>query len=43
GLCANNPCQNGGTCSLDTEGGYVCTCASGYAGMKCQTATEGKN
>lgn len=37
-----NPCENGGSCSADPAGGYRCSCARGYAGMHCQTSTEGK-
>lgn len=41
GSCAPNPCQNGGSCAEDTGGGFICSCTSGFAGMKCQTSTEG--
>ncbi len=29
-------CQNGGTCTNDNQGGYVCTCKNGYKGQKCE-------
>jgi EGF domain-containing protein len=32
-LCANNPCQNGGSCQ-PTPGGYSCTCR-GFVGETC--------
>jgi len=38
-ICAyTNPCQNGGSCYSDPQGGYVCECKSGYTGRNCQTA-----
>ncbi|CAM9538327.1 unnamed protein product, partial [Hapterophycus canaliculatus] len=37
----DNPCMNGGSCAADPAGGYFCSCAQGYAGMTCQTATDG--
>jgi hypothetical protein len=40
--CAANPCQNGGTCKVDTAGtGYICTCATGYSGTNCETHGPG--
>jgi hypothetical protein len=33
--CAEDPCQNGGTCEND-PGGYTCTCAPGYEGVDCE-------
>ncbi|XP_028519238.1 uncharacterized protein LOC110253297, partial [Exaiptasia diaphana] len=37
GPCTNNPCQNGGTCSLsqETNSGYKCSCAGKYSGTTC--------
>lgn len=37
GSCDSNPCQHGGTCDvIDKE--PVCTCATGYTGVTCETA-----
>jgi len=33
--CANNPCQNGGTCQPDGNS-YICTCPRFYSGVNCQ-------
>ena len=33
--CANNPCQNSGTC-VDGVGDYACTCLHLYYGKNCQ-------
>ena len=33
--CAENPCQNGGTCSANQDS-YVCTCAPGYTATDCE-------
>ncbi len=30
-----NQCKNGATCTNDNEGGYSCTCETGYAGDNC--------
>lgn len=35
--CANNPCQNGGTCN-DGVNGYTCECVDSYSGTNCETA-----
>ncbi len=38
--CANTPCQNGGTCSIDNlvdPEGYTCACLNGYTGATCGT------
>lgn len=34
--CAAQPCQNGGDCTLDGNGGYLCACAAGFAGANCE-------
>ena len=34
-VCSNNPCQNDGTCELDSKG-YKCTCQEGFSGEDCQ-------
>jgi hypothetical protein len=36
--CANNPCQNGATCS-DQVNNYTCICAAGYTGTNCSSST----
>lgn len=33
--CANNPCQNGGTCQHGINS-YQCSCAIGYHGQNCE-------
>ncbi|XP_052688263.1 uncharacterized protein LOC128166866 isoform X3 [Crassostrea angulata] len=40
GNCISNPCQNGGTCSVDkfsntTDGDFFCCCPEGYTGSQC--------
>eukprot|EP01047_Picozoa_sp_COSAG01_P146097 COSAG01_NODE_78632_length_142_cov_667.069767_1_plen_47_part_11 len=37
--CASMPCQNGGTCS-DLTAAYVCTCAAGYSGNRCDVDVD---
>ena len=35
-LCNPNPCQHGGKCQQNEEGGYKCACKIGTAGENCQ-------
>eukprot|EP00904_Undaria_pinnatifida_P013082 jgi/Undpi1/8904/HiC_scaffold_25.g11366.m1 len=37
--CSDVPCLNGASCSIDPAGGHVCSCATGFGGMSCQTDT----
>jgi uncharacterized membrane protein len=34
--CAAEPCQNAGTCSDRSGGGYQCECVDGYGGTRCE-------
>ncbi|CAF1017693.1 unnamed protein product [Adineta ricciae] len=36
GCHAQNPCQNGGTCSNKGKGAFLCQCPSRYTGVKCE-------
>jgi len=31
-----NPCENGGTCSLSSTGGAICSCSPGFGGNNCE-------
>lgn len=37
GACASSPCENGGTCTDESDGGFSCACAAGYSGPTCAT------
>ncbi|XP_072039341.1 uncharacterized protein [Amphiura filiformis] len=35
--CADNPCNNGGTCVTNADGTYSCDCTDGWTGDNCET------
>jgi hypothetical protein len=37
--CFSLPCQNGGTCTSTSTGGYSCRCTSPFYGQNCQYCT----
>ena len=37
--CQNNPCQNGGKCT-NVNGGYSCSCVSGFEGKNCEKGID---
>ena len=39
--CDSSPCQNGGGCSGDPDGTWVCICAAGFEGESCAAAVTG--
>ena len=39
-LCSAVTCLNGATCT-DTDSGYICECAIGFTGDKCETGKYG--
>ena len=34
-VCFNNPCQNGGTCTVTNDASYMCECPRGRTGINC--------
>ena len=34
--CRAAPCQNGGSCSVTSNGDYQCRCQAGFAGKNCE-------
>ena len=36
GACASKPCQNGGECVDDGQGGYQCKCTPNWEGKDCE-------
>ena len=40
--CAATPCMNGGACT-DLVSDYVCQCAAGFAGDRCETSKSQTN
>ena len=38
--CTNNPCQNGGVCTVNGDDSYSCKCADGYYGQTCEKGTS---
>ena len=39
-MCVLQPgiCQNGAQCAFLNDGGYKCTCVTGFTGSNCQTS-----
>ncbi|XP_027054566.1 neurogenic locus Notch protein-like [Pocillopora damicornis] len=37
--CTNNPCQNGGDCTVTGDDSYSCKCPDGYYGESCEKAS----
>ncbi|PFX26880.1 Delta-like protein 1 [Stylophora pistillata] len=41
--CTNNPCQNGGVCTVTGDDSYSCKCADGYYGHSCEKVSPCKS
>jgi hypothetical protein len=39
--CNSYPCQNGGTCTNQPSGSYLCSCSSNFTGAKCERQCSG--
>ena len=40
--CASEPCQNGATCSANSDGTYSCACLQGWSGKNCDECEQFK-
>ena len=34
--CDSGPCLNAGTCTSDSDNGYLCNCNNGFSGQHCE-------
>ncbi|CAH3123723.1 unnamed protein product, partial [Pocillopora meandrina] len=41
--CTNNPCQNGGDCTVTGDDSYSCKCPDGYYGESCEKVSPCKS
>jgi len=42
-VCDDNPCLNGGSCTVGSGGSADCTCANGFSGATCETSVCDSN
>ena len=40
-VCFDNPCQNGGTCTVNSDGGFTCQCPTSRTGTNCTMCASG--
>ena len=40
-VCFDNPCQNGGTCTVNSDGGFTCQCPTSRNGSDCTMCASG--